>query len=57
MVDSSITPSSRVGISLIFVVFIIIVAVLAWAWRANLAALLPNGIKARYGLVADDPLK
>jgi len=58
MVDSSNTSSSRIGISLIFVLFIIIAAALAWAWRANfLAHLLPDGVKARYGLVADDPLK
>jgi hypothetical protein len=58
MVESSNTPSSRIGISLIFVLFVILAAALAWAWRANLLAhLLPDGVKARYGLVPDDPLK
>jgi len=58
MIDSSNASSSRIGISLIFVLFIILVAALAWVWRANLLAhLLPDGVKARYGLVSDDPLK
>jgi len=58
MVNASNKPSSRVGIFLIFVSFIILVAVLAWLWHAKLLAhFIPNGTKARYGLVADDPLK
>jgi cell division protein FtsX len=50
-------PSSRVVV-VIFVFFVILAAVLAWLWRANhLARFFPNGIKARYGLIVDDPLK
>jgi hypothetical protein len=58
MVDTSSKPSSRVGIIVIFVGFIIFAAVFAWLWRSNsFAHLLSNGMKARYSLISDDPLK
>jgi len=59
IINSSKSPSSsQFGISLIVVILVIIAAVFAWLWRETLLArLLPDGIKARYGLVADDPLK
>jgi len=55
-VEPIINSSTQFGISLV-VILVIVGAVLAWLWRENLARLLPDGIKARYGLVADDPLK
>lgn len=58
VVETSIKPSSRHGIVLFFVGLVIFVAAVALLWRANvLARILPDGLKARYSLVADDPLK
>jgi len=58
VVKTSNKPSSRYGTLLIFVGFVILAAAVAWLWRANvLARILPDGLKARYSLVADDPLK